>query len=130
MVEVAIPMQFFSHSGNVLIWAHLRLLSPQGYLPTFCSIHCLFLTWMGCKVSSRRRYQSSCRTYFRRAKWGTAHSIVEATITGPFFLHYSSQRRTRGIVASTIPRCWTHIGKTVQFSEDTATCTILHPLRH
>ena len=90
IVEATIPMEFFSHSGSTLFWVHLRLSSPRGYLPTFCSIHCLFLTWMGCKVLSRQRYHSSCRTYFGHAKWGTVHNIVEAMTTEPFFLHCSS----------------------------------------
>ena len=130
IVEATIPMECFSHFGSALLWAHWRLSSLQGYLPTFCSMHCLFLTWMGCKVSSRRQYHSSCRTYFGRAKWGTTQSIVEAMITAPFFLHCSSHRRSRGIVASTIPGCWTHIGQTVHFAEDTATFTIFLLLQH
>ena len=130
IVEATIPMECFSHSGSALLWAHWRLSSPRRYLPTFCSMHSLFLTWMGCKVSSRQRYHISCRTYCGRAKWGTAQSIVEAMIPTLFFLHCSSHRRSRGIVASTIPGCWTHIGQTVHFPEDTATCTICLLLRH
>ena len=130
IVDATIPMQCFPQSGSALLWAHWRLSSPRGYLPTSFSMHCLFLTWMGCKVSSRQRYHSSCRTYCGRAKWGTAWSIVEATIPAPFFLHCSSHRRSRGIVALTIPGCWTHIRQTVHFSENTATCTIFLLLRH
>ena len=124
IVEATIPMECFFHPGSVLLWAHWRLSSPRRYLPTLCSMHCLFVTWMGCKVSSRRQYHSSCHSYCGRAKWGIAHCIVEATIPAPFFLHCSSHRRSRDIVASTIPRCWTHIGRTVHFSEDTVTYTI------
>ena len=130
IVKATIPMEYFSHPGSALLWTHWRLSSPRRYLPTFCSMYCVFLTWMGCKVLSRRRYHSSCRTYCGRAKWGTAQSIVEATIPAPFLLHCSSHRHSRGIVASTILGCWTHIGQTVQFSEDTATCTICLLLRH
>ena len=130
IVEATIPMECFSHCGNALLRAHWRLSLPQRYLPTFCSMHCLILTWMGCKVSSKLRYHSSCCTYFGRAKWGRAQSIVEATITAPFFLHCSSHRRSRGIIALTILGCWTHIGHTIHFSEDTTTCTIFLLLRH
>ena len=129
IVEATIPMDCLSRSTSAFVWAHWRLSSPRQYFPSFCSMHGLFLTSMGCKVSSRRRYHSSCITYHGRAKWVSAHSIVEATISAPSFLHCTSHRQSRGIIASTIPGCRTHIGQTVHFSNDTATCTISLLLR-
>ena len=121
IVCLVLPVRLAGHIGG-----YCRL---DDTFPVSCSMHGLFLTSMGCKVSSRRRYHSSCITYHGRAKWVSAHGIVEATISAPSSLHCTSHRRSRGIVASTIPGCRTHIGQTVHFSDDTATCTISLLLR-